>query len=253
MKTCDQQYLVVDYFFNELTQAHKKQFEQHLTECQDCSNNLEALQVTAPLIKNQKREYPEKESLQQYHQQLKTKYYAPERLSIRIKKLGAKFISKPSIPWRLAEAAALILIGIIIGRMTIWKSQPSPDQLAANGYISIESSVSDVLLKNYLQETEMILLDVKNLNPIEDEQILINLKQLAKFRSLLQKTILCRSQAQEFNDDELVKLINEIELILLELCNVEKETLAETLLEIRQQMEDSNLLFNIKTMGQGSI
>lgn len=246
MKTCDRQYLVVDYFFDELDKKQKNEFEKHLANCEICQNYLNAFSATAPIIKRQKRLLPEKELMNEYSQQLKANYYLPKKFSTTIKDFFESLIITPSIPIRIAEAAILILIGIFIGKEIIWKSQPVPVQQFVNSNGYGVSYVSDLIVKNYLQDTEMILLDVANIDPDEDEQVILSLSQLAQYGSLLQKTSLCRSQAEATNNEKLVNLIDDIELILLELCNIEKKTLQEKVFEIRQQINESNLLFEIK-------
>ena len=252
MKTCDKQYLVVDYFFDELSQKQKNEFEKHLAECEICKNYEDVFSATAPLIKKQKRILPEKKLINQYYRELKTKYYTPKKFYTIIKEFYASLIIRPSFPVRVAEAAVLILIGIFIGKEIIWKSQPVPVQQFVNDNKYATSYVSDLVINNYLQETEMVLLDVANVNPNDDEQILLSLSQLAQYGNLLQKTSLCRTQAEETKNEKLINLTDDIELILLELCNVEKKTLQEKVFEIRRQINESNLLFEIENFsGEG--
>jgi len=251
MKTCKQQNQIVDYFFDELDETQKKEFEKHLAECNDCRIQSETFTSTAVLIKGQKRINPDSDLLDFYHQTLKTKYPTRKKFSFQIKDLLDYLILKPSFPLRIAEAAALLIIGIFIGRATIWKAEPVQQFANGNGYIT--SHISEIILDNYLQETEMILLDVVNTSPDEDDQVLLSLAQLAQYGNLLQKTSLCRAEAQETNDEKLIYLIDDIELILLELCNMEKKTLQEKVAEIREQIKETNLLFEINNFTRDEI
>ncbi len=244
MKTCSKQNLIVDYFFGELNEIQKTEFKKHLANCEDCRNYFEAFASTAPLIKEQKRIKPKPEMLNLYYQALKTKYPTRKKFSFRTKDLLDFLIIKPPFPIRIAEAVVVLMIGIFIGRATIWKAEPAQQFTNGNDYTT--SHVSELILNHYLQETEMILLDVANTNPNEDEQVFLNLSQLAQYRNLLQKTSLCREKAEEANDEKLVTLIDDIELILLEICNIEQRTLTEKVNEIREQINESNLLFEIK-------
>jgi len=244
MKTCDKQYLIVDYFFHELDETQKKEFQTHLSDCAICRSTSEAFSTTAPLIKKQKRIPPGPELLRHYTQQLKAQYYSVNTFFARITKIFDFLILKPSLSIRFAEAAVLILIGIFIGRMTFWKAQPT--QQGVNGKDFSTPHVSALILDNYLQETEMILLDVTNTNPKENDEALMSLSQLAQYRNLLQKTNICRAEAEEAHNEKLIQLTNDIELILLDLCNVEKLTLHEKMNEIKEQINDANLLFKLK-------
>jgi hypothetical protein len=251
MKTCTEQNQIVDYFFNELDDIQKNEFEKHLTKCEDCRNYFEAFISTAPLIKRQKRLKPESEMLELYYQSLKTKYPARKKLSVRTKELLDFLILKPSFHIRIAEAAVLLMIGIFIGRATIWKAETG--QQISNGNSYVTTHVSEMILNHYLQETEMILLDVVNTSPDEDDRVLLSLAQLAQYGNLLQKTSLCRAEARETKDEKLLSLIDDIELILLEICNIEKRTLTEKVNEIREQINKSNLLFEIKNFSREEI
>jgi hypothetical protein len=251
MKMCTEQNLIVDYFFNELDEIKKNEFEKHLAKCEDCRNYFEAFVSTAPLIKRQKRIKPESEMLELYYQTLKTKYPARKKFTFTTKDILDFLIIKPPFPVRIAEATILIMIGIFIGRTTLWKA--APVQQIINGGEYTTSHISKAILNNYLQETEMILLDVINTSPNEDDQVLLSLVQLAQYGNLLQKTSLCRAEAKETHDDKLINLIDDIELILLELCNIEKQSLQEKIVDIREQIKETNLLFEINNFSRDEI
>lgn len=252
MTTCNQKYSVVDYYFNEMSVSQKDQFEKHLKKCKECAQYLAKFSATAPLIESLKREDPDKALLKAYRTQLKQQFEMSESLNNKLNRLFQLWFVRPTIKIRLAEAVVLILIGLFIGRSTFWNNSPPVEYVDLNNNI-YQLNAAEILLDNYLQETEMILLDVANLNPSEDVQLLTNLKQIAIHRKLLQKTLLCREHAQEINDQQLLQLINEIEPILLELCNVQLETFDETLEAIKYQIEDSYLLLAIKNISERKI
>lgn len=249
MNRCNQKYLLIDYVFNELTLDQKKQLKRHLDGCQDCQKYLTAVATTFNTIKNLKREKPGPGSLHNYHLKLKQAFGTEKIAGPRIEKLVQSFIQKPSIPARIAEAFILLLIGFFIGQTRLLKvDYPIPATFLEHEIY--HSAIEPGLLKNYLQETEMILLDVANLDPTEDLKIIIHLIQSAKINYLLQKTILIREQAKKLNDDRLAGLLNQIELILLDLSNFKKNELAETISEIKEQMKVSHLLIEIKSIKQ---
>ncbi len=249
MSNCDQEYIVVDYFFNELNQRERQNFENHLSYCKVCQEHVTALATTSKVLKKQKREQPEKKLLQNYHLQLANEFNTGKKVNSGFDQIIEKFIRRPSIAIRLAESVVLILIGIFIGKMTIQESSTALDSVALND-VPFGSQVEELLLKNYLQQTEMILLDVANLDPVEDEQLLFNLIQSSKYKYLLQKTLLLRDQAKELENHQLSGLLNQIELILLELYNMETNASVETLSLIKQQLKETHLLIEIKSLDQ---
>ncbi len=251
MKTCDQQFLIIDYYFHELADSQRRDFEKHVQECALCQKQAEAFAATASLIKKIKRAQPEPALFRQYSQQLKAHYYPSKNLIARITEVLDSLIFKPTLAVRLAEAAVLILIGIFIGRMMFWKAQPI--QQATNDKEFSAPVIASLVMDNFLLETEMILLDIVNTNPTDDEQVLLSLCQLAQYRNLLQKTKICRAEAEETHNAKLIKLTDDIELILLDLCNVEKKTLQEKIVEIKQEIDDMNLLFELKNFAAEKI
>lgn len=252
MSICNHKYAIVDYFFNELSQNERRQLEHHLAGCPACQEHLEALAETSRLLKKYRREQPEQKLLRNYQRQLKTEFSKGERFSLQIGKIFEKFIRRPSIAIRLAEAVIFVLIGIFIGKTLIWQpvSIVESDELIS---LNSQPSLEQLILKNYLRETEMIFLDVANLDPVEDRELIFNLVQSAKYKYLLQKTLLLRSQAKELEDHQLSDVLSQIELILLELNNMEKSAYQETLFLIKQQLKDTHLLIEMKTLNQTDI
>ena len=90
-----------------------------------------------------------------YYQALKTKYPTRKKFSFRTKDLLDFLIIKPPFPIRIAEAVVVLMIGIFIGRATIWKAEPAQQFTNGNDYTT--SHVSELILNHYLQETSKVL------------------------------------------------------------------------------------------------
>lgn len=247
MSSCNQKHFVVDYFFDELANDQKIQYENHLKRCELCQQHLDDLKGTAKAVKRFQRQQPDKKFFKNYHRQLKEQFSSEKKRTPIFDKVIDIFIRKPSIAIRIAEAVALLVLGIFIGRNFVWQSEFSQTPVAQyqNNYQILNE---DLLLKNYLRETEMVLLDVSNLDPVEDQKIIFNLIQSTKYRYLLQKTALLKNQAYELEDQQLIELLNRVELILLELCNLEEQVSPAAIEEIKQQLKKSFLLMEIKSI-----
>ncbi len=253
MTHCDRKYDAVDYFFDEMSDEKRKQFEQHVNECEQCRKQLDELASVSTLVEKYQRPKPDETLLRQYQRDLENEYFREDGFRFQLEKLKRKFITRPSIGIRLAEAFAILLIGIFIGKMTLWKSEQIPENFNAENVAITSNTAEALLLNNYLQEAEMILLDVANLDPVADHSLILDLKKIAEYRRLLQKTLLCREHAQQINNEKLGNLITQIELILIELCNIEQVSLDETFTNLKQQLEETNLLHNIKNVNQSKI
>lgn len=253
MTNCDRKYDAVDYFFNEMTDEQRKKFEKHVNECEQCRKQLDELVSVSKQVEKYQRPKPDENLLRQYQRDLENEYFRENGFRFQLEKLKRKFITRPSLGIRLAEAFAILLIGIFIGKMTLWKSEQMPDDFHSENVAITSTAAEALLLNNYLQEAEMILLDVANLDPVADHSLILDLKKIAEYRRLLQKTLLCREHAQQINNEKLGDLINQIELILIELCNIEQVSLDETFTNLKQQLEETNLLHNIKNVNQSKI
>ncbi|MDZ7336010.1 MAG: hypothetical protein ONB13_07655 [candidate division KSB1 bacterium] len=252
MKKCDQGSLAVDYFFKELDPVLHEQYQRHLSHCDLCQQHIQYLAETKRVVGKYRRRKPDKALLRDYHFALAQRYDTVDPSRAWWDRMVDIWIKRPSIGVRLAEAVVLILIGFFIGTSKSWLARPEATPSEANHAIDILVNESPIL-KSYLRQTEMILLDVKNLDPMEDQQLIFNLIQSAQYRYLLQKTLLLREQAREIEDMQLDELLNRIELILLELENVSMTGDVEILSLVQQQVKDTKLLLQIKAMNQEGI
>lgn len=253
MISCKREYETIEYFFDEMPAEKKLDFEIHIKKCEHCRAQLDNLQLADTVVKSYQRPQPEGQILRQYRQALNETFGRGKHFSIHLDKLKEKFITRPTIGIRFAEAFAILIIGIFIGKMTFWKTENIQNNVNYESAAVTPTAVEALLLKNYLQEAEMILLDVANLDPVDDHSVILELKKIAEYRRLLQKTLICKEHAEQLNDEKMGDLLNQIEVILLELCNIEQVSLDETFMDLKQQLRDTNLLRTIKNVNQNTI
>ncbi len=252
MRQCDQEYLAVDYFFKELDSESRAKYRRHLAGCSMCQEHVRSLAATDRLVRQHRRPVPESALLRQYQLALAQRFASTVPARRWLDRVLDAWLRRPSIAIRLAEAVLLVLLGFLFGISRNWLPDRQPAPMVAQDTHDL-FAIESPLLKNYLQQTEMILLDVKNLDPVEDQQLILNLIQSAQYRYLLQKTLLLREQAQEVENVQLAELLNRIELILLELENVGMSGDVEILSLIQQQLRDTRLLFQIKAINPEGI
>ncbi len=252
MKRCHQEFLAVDYFFKELDPMIQEQYRRHLADCPVCQSHIRTMAETQRVLKHHRRNEPDRALLRQYQFALAQRFEMKAPSWRWFDRMVDSWIRRPSMAVRLVEAIALILIGFFIGSLKNWLPEREPAVQIVNEKTDL-FVIESPLLKNYLQQTEMIFLDVKNLDPVEDHQIIINLVQSVQYRYLLQKSLLLREQARELNNQQLAELLNRIELILLELENVGMSGDVEILSLVQQQLKDTRLLFQIKAVNMEEI
>ena len=235
MITCRLKNKIIDYLYGELPQEDVNDFESHLNKCPACSDNLNQLIRTKNLVSNRIRPLPDKESLKNYHQNLTEIYQGDSLLS----RFMQNIVIKPPIAVRLAEITVVLIVGIFIG--TYFNNTGVPQQKKS------EYRVNTRFLKNYLFETELLLLEASNM---DSEQ---NLKQILNDNNckiLLQKTLLLKEQAEKFNKTRLINLLNQLELVLLELSNFEESTIKEELDFVKNNIKDWRLFVELRAINE---
>ena len=233
MKTCRFKNSIVDYLYHELAVEKLHDFEKHLNNCPDCAEDLNQFSDTRNLIANRVRPLPDKKLLNNYHHNLKEIYKGDSFLEQLIQNI----VIKPSFAVRLAEIAVILIIGIFIGK-SLTKSETALQ-------ISKQNIIDGEFLNNYLFETELLLLETSNIDDAQDIKLILDTDNCKR---LLQKTLLLKEQAENFNKTRLLSLLDQLEFILLELANFEDSSDKEDLDFVKNNIKDWHLFVELKAI-----
>lgn len=234
MKNCRIKSKIMDYIYDELSRDELDDFNTHKDNCPQCSEYLNQCLQAKNLLSKRLRPLPRKEFLKNYHQNLKQIY----RENNLIERFIEFIFIRPPIAVRLAEVTIILILGIFIGN-SLNKSEISQPQILK------ENIINTRFLNNYLFETELLLLETSNIDSEQDVRLVLNNNNC---KTLLQKTLLLKEQAEKFKNTRLLNLLNQLEIILMELANLEESRYVEELNFVRNNIKDWHLLVEIKTI-----
>jgi hypothetical protein len=265
--------IVVDalYNYDELSKTDKRLFRAHLTSCPACAGEYEEIaEVLALMDQRQKPEMGE-EFWDSYYPRLLEKIKKQEKVPL-IKSFsggsrGAVFSKRAPLAaggkmrrWMLYPVAALLLvvIGIIIGRYLYLPSVPGEGEKLISSTLSSERKISPVVAEHF-ETLRPMLIDCANYNAQEngsgEDFVLIDKKTL---KQLVLQNLLLKRIAARGNDVVLTRLLEELELILLELSNAEpggsNSDIAgdETIGRIRDILKENDTLFKMKVYNKSA-
>ena len=154
-----------------------------------------------------------------------------------------------AIPWwalprrwaAVATVAVLIAGAFVAGRYTNRPPAKSPVEATNNG--QLPQKVLVVALGDYLDRSEMLLVEVAHANRSED----LDLNTQRRYASELVATNrLYRQTAQRVGDTETEALLDQLERVLLQVEHTPKSATESDLQQLRQQIESGGLLFKVR-------
>ena len=239
MSSCKFEIYFDEYLHGELDAETDIQFQKHLSSCKTCPAMLDEYYQVYNTLKNRKRPEPEPDWLKIYHKDLKTRLLIKKPFGKIFLLLGKLIYSRS--PWvRLAEVAMLIMIGVLIG-LHFFANEKKPQfypDFSRNSSAQPVSSANLDYLNYYLEASEMVLLQLTNGDPGENDLFLT--AEVAQ--KLLVKTFMVHEIALNLNIPRLLRFLSQMELILIEIANTSPEETREMLTNIRNGAQHAGLL-----------
>jgi hypothetical protein len=243
-----------EYIEEELPEAKVITFHKYLVQDPDCVDRLDELYQIHILLKEYQRPQPDKARLEEYHTQLKKQFCYPKNsngnlinyLSLIIKNL----IYTKSLWVRATETFALVLIGIFLGWILFYGGDDKQSIDAwESEYYSTHITNDDLnYIYYYFQASEIILLEMSNLNKAQTEEgydIYLN-KEIAQ--QLLKKTFSVHEIALQLNDIRMLRFLSKMEIILYDLSNMQEGEVDESLEGVKMVIQDGDLLEEAKRL-----
>jgi hypothetical protein len=230
MKHLSQNDLILHYYGESRAGIAK-----HVEECSECRANFEQLSRTLSAIA-----LPEPPS--------RGEEYGAKMWSRIRHKLPEQIKTLPwwAVPRRWAAAGAvaiLIAIAFLAGRYTNHPPAGSPKPLEATNNPQLPQKVLVVALGDYLDRSEMLLVEVAHANRPED----LDLNTQRRYASdLIATNRLYRQTAQRVGDAGTDALLDQLERVLLQLAHTPQGATAADIRQLRQEIESSGLLFKVR-------
>lgn len=210
--------------YEELNNEDSKFFYKHLKSCGECSKEFDELKNTLDLFKAQPKPEPDSNFMNDFWYQLEPKLTDKKQsLIIKYKKYIKSIRFNFTWKYQLAGAAAFILIGIFIGRYFISEQTTSTQfSIPGNERAVAEQPAVNIEAANYIERSKVLLLGLMNFDPATDDIETISLpKQKEISRGLLRQTAGLKTGLNNSRQQQLSKLVSDIELILLQIANLE--------------------------------
>ncbi len=218
----------IEAVYGELNAGEREKFAEHLRGCPDCAVNFKKLSQTVKEISSWQRPEPEPQFWESYWEKLENRLEAKPGFRTKIferwQRMQDWFFIEQRWSYRLAGAVALVLVGILLGKLFFAQPEiqiePDLTQLASTQ----TRSEIQVRADRYLERSKVLLLGLINFEPETEEMFELNFSNQKKIsRELVLEAGELKSQLSEPADEQLRRLVTDLEVVLLQIANLEEE------------------------------
>ncbi len=234
--------LMADELAGDISAADRERLQAHLRDCCACAGEYDGLQGLIGQVKDLRRPEPDEEYWTAYMRRLDDKLAAAGQADSTIVPLR--------LPWRRllmpVAAAALLVIGVLIGRSGIFSpvERPEPPLLSA----AAPSKGNPRILQTHLSRIEPLLVDLNNQDSGDGQPVRIDERFV---RDLLMQNYMLKRAIARQNEPVQKKLLDDLEMILLEMQAGTDGGAAE-LSDARRISESNDVLFQLRLLRKRS-
>ena len=253
---------MIEALYGELGEDDKASFDAHLGSCALCAAEFEAMTATLELLDKRERPDPGPAFWDGYWDRLskrldKEMSPAPSGRPAR-ERLAAIFDIFPKWAYQLAGGAALVVVGILIGRTVLSRPSPSarqaqqPPALTASG---VQQASAPVLrARNFIDRSKLNILALVNYDPRSQDAYGLDLpRQKQVSRQLVNEASGLKSDLKDPAQKRLRELVSDLETILIQIANLESANDLSAVEFVKQGAESRGIMFkiNLAEMEQG--
>ncbi|MFT5143944.1 MAG: hypothetical protein ACI80V_000154 [Rhodothermales bacterium] len=241
--------VIADMLFGDATEAQEQDFQRHAAECPACHQQLASLQQT--LVEASKRAVvePRPEALAGFADRLDARIRSDGLIStpgvVRpMRRSGVSLVR--SLPrWSLQIAAGLVLltVGVFWGR-SLGPVEPGP--FAGTDTIDAELVAVESRAHSYLDRSKTLLLGLVNFDAASEDPASLGGPQRQQIaQELLSEASFLKSRLTQSEQQRLRSLVSDLEVILLQLANMERQLDIPEIEIVRAGVDRGALLFKI--------
>lgn len=246
--TCSYEAYLSEHLDRTLNPDVERELLGHLKDCGICQSTLADMDQLNTLLANYERPVPTPDQVASYRQSLKKLTRpAPEsgfrRGVNRVADILDSIINPRPVGWKIAQVAAILAIGIIIGSQFIGEDGTSPAPVREPSIVVLSVTPDDIqFMNNYLNKSEIFLLAVAN----SQDQV-SNASSDIIFRKNVAQTLLRQTQdmeqrATKLDNTELSVYLTRLEQVLLEVANMDLDSGIYTLSELKSAIAEKQLI-----------
>ena len=214
--------LIEKALYNELNSEETVFFNSHLGSCSECAHEFEELKSTLTLFKTQTQTDLNENFMNNFWELLEPKLEKKKPLFERLTRFTSSFRFTTTWKYQLTGAVALLITGIFIGKYLNGGNGQEIQNILPGNKTTFVQPAANIEASNYIERSKVLLLGLMNFDPATDDT---NAISLAHQREISRDLITQASQLKEGlknpSQQELKKLVSDIELILLQIANLE--------------------------------
>ena len=154
----------------------------------------------------------------------------------------------PAPGWRWA-VAAVAMAGLLVAAFLAGRFYPTPARRPAPLAAADPQATERVLLVavgDYLERSQMVLVELANANPKDKLDISAERERAA---DLVSESRLYRQTAAHTGDTAVASFLDDLDRVLLDISHAPSELPAQDLEKLRQRLEAEGILFKIRVLG----
>ena len=245
--------LFIEALYDELSSEQKKAFKAHLKSCPKCSEAYAGLTSTFKTMSRRKRIEPDQNFWTGYWDRLAPKLQETARRPSVVKNKPQRRVPDifPAPKWvyQIAAAVALLVIGIFIGKGMFGPSSTkmAVPQFTEKREISPELASFENQTDRYLEKSKVLLLGIINFDPETEDPIALDFprKQQISQNLVQEADVLKKGLTQYGAQERLIELVSDLEVILLQIANLEKEHDLSAIDLVRSGVDRKGILLKI--------
>ncbi len=245
---------MAEALYGEMTPEGRASFEAHLKACPVCASEFEAMTETRKILDTRERRDPGPDFWEGYWDRLEKRLDAEPRPAPRL--VRRPFVLFPAWGFRFAAAAALLVVGILIGRTLLRPPAPRVARSTPETMIpapGVEQASAPVLrAQDYFERSKLILLGLVNYDPAASDVYGLDLprqKQLS--RALVNEAGSLKNDLKAPAQKRLRELVADLETILIQIANLESANDLEAVEMVKNGVEEKGIFLKINLTEMG--
>lgn len=233
----------VEALYGELTGEAAATFEAHLAECPRCARQFEQMQATLQMMDQREREIPPEGSDADFWDRLLPRLTEPAVADAGPRHPLTRLSGKKWV-YQLTAAAAILLLGVFIGRFGL-NNTPPPTPAEALSQPETPERLR-VRAFQHLEKSKVLLLGLVNLDDENLSEGSLDFTHYQKVsRQLIQESGYLKTALKDSRQQRLRQLLDDLEIVLLQIANLEAREDLTGIEIIRTGVERKGILFKI--------
>jgi len=247
-KECRKQF--VEALYGELNAARRAEFEAHLQGCAACAAEYRQIEQTLQIMDRREQPRLESDFWNAYWDKLAEKLDtegAPQAPRPQQRETPANVFRMFGWPraFRVAAAAAALVLGILIGRYFFSQGGENAP-LAGSPETLLQPTSLEVRAGDYLEKSKVLLLGLVNWEADAPEAAALDFPRYQRAsRDLLQEAGYLKTALEDSRQRRLRELVGDLEVVLLQIANLEAENDLSAIEMVKTGVDRRGILLKI--------